>query len=172
MPKSLILEEIENTDTYAWESAVLETPYGQVEIGGCLRTSYVKNVEGRFAIDGKRTGLEAQVRFTEDGFAGVAAYNLTRNERFGDFLPPPRDFKDTLGDAVREWADDPANMAMILRNEIKDRCQDIEVHRRNADSLRQELSDLESGIVEDEEKVARLEALLEGMAPASGRPRP
>jgi len=155
-----------------WEAATLETPWGPIRIGGSFSTAYLKSVEGRFALGGERVELEATPLFTENGLLDIIDHRLMRNGIFGDWVPAPRAFKATIATIVREWASDPANLAMIARNEIKSRTHSIKVTDRNVRSLRKEAENLELDIATDRDVIARLESVFGGLDPATGGPKP
>jgi len=155
-----------------WEAAVLETPWGLIQVGGSFGTAYLKSVEGRFALGGERVEIEATPLFSEDGLLDIIDHRLMRNGIFGDWVPAPKAFKATIATIVREWASDRANLAMIARNEIKSRNHSIKVTDRNVRSLRKEVENLELDIATDRDVIARLETVFGGLEPVTGGPTP
>jgi len=160
-------------DPYEKETAVVEVPgYGPIRVGGCFRVGLCDSVPGKFFVNGERTDFMTYAEFKPKGFKRLQKFNLLPGGELGMGVPTPKEVHEAISDAVREWAGDPANYAMIVRNEILDRRQDIDGRLTGIERLEREISTKRQENAQDERTIANLETMLERMEPEAGGPRP
>jgi septal ring factor EnvC (AmiA/AmiB activator) len=101
--------------------------------------------------------------FEESGLKEIQSHSLLKNGVFSDSVATPKNVKDAIQASIAAWATVPANMALIVRNEIKDQKKSIQYVERQIASYEQQLAkardDLaghQAQIVELEEKASRL----------------
>jgi hypothetical protein len=159
-------EAPKSKDPLEWEMAQVDTPFGPILVGGCFRIGNVKSVEGKFSVDGQHYEFMTYATFDEGGLKDIQSHNLLRNGVYSDTVAPPKKVKDAIRAAVAAWASVPANMALIVRNEIKDQKKSIQHVERQISSFeqqlakaREELAGHQAQIVELEEKASRLGSL-------------
>jgi peptidoglycan hydrolase CwlO-like protein len=78
--------------------------------------------------------------FDENGLKDIQSHNLLKNGVYSDTVAPSKEVRDAIRRAVAEWASVPANMALIVRNEIKDQKKSIQHVERQIDSYEQQLT--------------------------------
>ncbi len=152
-------------DPLEWETAQINTPFGPILVGGCFRIGNVKSAEGKFAVDGQHYEFMTYAAFDEAGLKEIQTHHLLKNGVFSDSVATPKKVKDAIRAAVAAWAAVPANMALIVRNEIKDQKKSIQHVERQIASYEQQLAkarDDLSGhharVTELEEKASQLES--------------
>ncbi|WP_262298595.1 hypothetical protein [Microvirga sesbaniae] len=152
-------------DPLEWEVAQVDTPYGPILVGGCFRIGNVKSVEGKFAVDDQHYEFMTYATFEESRFKDIQSHNLLRNGVYSDTVTSPKKVQDAVRAAVAAWASVPANMALIVRNEIKDQKKSIQHVERQIASYeeqlakaRDELAGHHSRVAELEEKASQLES--------------
>jgi hypothetical protein len=158
-------EESKPKDPLEWETAQIDTPFGPILVGGCYRIGNVKSVEGKFAVDGQHYEFMTYATFDEGGLRDIQSYSLLRNGVYSDTVAPPKKVKDAIRAAVAAWASVPENIALIVRNEIKDQKKSIQHVERQIASYEQQLArardDLaghHARVTELEEKASQLES--------------
>jgi len=160
-------------DPFEKEAAIIDTPYGPMEIGGCFRVGLLKSVPGEFGIDGKRFDFSTYVDLDpKRGLKRVKDCDVLVDGRYDRRMPPPKDFKAVVEAHVRQWLAVPENMAMIVRNEIKDRERDIHWNRERIEALEREMSVKRQEIGHGERAIAKLESLLSKLEPEASGPKP
>lgn len=160
---------------FEWESATVEVEgYGTFELSGCLRRANVKATD-TFRIDGVRHDFNQTAHFSEDGSVqGPTLVSFMRDGRY-DQMGGNDVAESAVQAALKSWAEEPENLAMILRNEIKDNMRDV--HRIDTVVLPHAKAAYEEklaqGNKEKAEHVARAEAAQERLDALMGSaPRP
>lgn len=162
-------EAVDGVDPLEWESATIEIPgYGMVEFTGCYRTASCKTVPGKFMVDGNRMDFWISVRVTRKGIEGIPLFNLHPDGRLELNAEAPQGLHTLVLETLRDWAADPVNASMFLRNQFADERHDLQVMERN---IRYDENALEKKRAEAEVKRAAVEDLraeIEGPAPQPG----
>ncbi|WP_114947642.1 hypothetical protein [Microvirga calopogonii] len=156
-------EETKPKDPLEWETAQVDTPYGPILIGGCFRIGNVKSVEGKFSVDGQHYEFMTNATFEETGLKEIQNHNLLRNGVYSDTVASPKKVQDAVRAAVAAWASVRANIALIVRNEIKDKKKSIQHverqisgYERQLAKAREELASHHAQIEALEEKASHL----------------
>jgi hypothetical protein len=156
-------------DPLEWETAQVETPFGPILVGGCFRIGNVKSVEGKFSVAGQHYEFMTFATFDEGGLKDIQSHDLLKNGVYSDTVAPPKEVRDAIWTAVAAWASVPANMALIVRNEIKDQKKSIEhverqivSHEQQLAKAREELAGHQAEILNLEEKAAQFSAHSKG----------
>ncbi|QRM34780.1 hypothetical protein [Microvirga sp. VF16] len=148
-------------DPLEWETSQVDTPFGPILIGGCFRIGNVKSIEGKFVVDGQHYEFMTFATFEEGGLKEIQSHNLLKNGVFSDTVVPPKKVpkkvKDAIRKAVARWASVPANMALIVRNEIKDQKKSIQHVERQIASYEQQLAKSRDELATHQAQIAQLE---------------
>lgn len=164
-------EEPKEVNPYEWETSTVELEgYGTFEIWGCLRIAHAK-ATNTFEIDGKRHDFTQYIHFSEDGSVeGPKLVSFMKDGRY-DLMGGNARAEKAIAAAVKAWAEDPANFAMILRNEIKDNMRDV--HRIDTIALPHAHEAVRKVEAERAESLAKAEAAQERLIEVMGSgPRP
>ncbi len=95
--------------------------------------------------------------FEEAGLKDLQTFNLLRNGVYSDAVAPPKMVKDAIQAAVTAWASVPANMALIVRNEIKDQKKSVQHVERQIASFEQQLAKAQHELAVHNAQITRLE---------------
>jgi hypothetical protein len=159
---------VEGVEPLEFESAIVEMPgYGQIQVSGCYRVAHCSTIAGKFAIDGRRMDFTTYFDVARDGrISDLQSFNLHPDGLTETQINAPKKIRDLVTKTLREWASDPANAAMFLRNQFADERHSLQVMERN---IRYAERDLEEKRKEADAKRAAVETLrLEIDAPAPG----
>ncbi|MBD2746127.1 hypothetical protein IC232_05365 [Microvirga sp. BT688] len=144
-------------DPLEWETAQVDTPYGPILVGGCFRIGNVKSVEGKFSVDGQHYEFMTYATFDETGLKDIQSHNLLKNGVYSDTVAPSKEVRDAIRSAVTAWASVPANMALIVRNEIKDQKKSVQHVERQIASFEQQIANSREQLAVHKAQIAELE---------------
>lgn len=164
-------EDKKPEDPFKWESAIVEVPgFGTLSITGCLRHATIE-ARGTFKIDGTRYDFSENIAFDEE--------RLTYPPQRMTFMEDGRYDRDygiasaekAVRKAVEAWAEQPENIAMILRNAVKDnRKSALSEETNRIPAYRKQLENSIKARDNFVSEADRIEALIEALAsPAPGR---
>lgn len=156
-------------DPLEWETAQTDTPFGPILVGGCFRIGNVKSVEGKFAVDGQHYEFMTFATFEEGGLKEIQSHNLLKSGVFSDTVPPPKKVQEAIQAAVAAWASVPANMALIVRNEIRDQQKSIQHVERQIASYEQHLAKARDDLASHQAEITKLEGKAALLAAQSMR---
>jgi hypothetical protein len=145
-------------DPLEWETAQVNTPFGPILVSGCFRIGNVKSVEGKFAVDGQHYEFMTFATFDESGLKDIQSHNLLKNSVYSDTVVPSKEVREAIRKAVAAWASVPANMALIVRNEIKDQQKSIQHVERQIASYEQHLAKARNDLAGHHAQITKLEA--------------
>lgn len=166
-----VKDEPKEVNPFEWETATVELEgFGTFEISGCLRIAHAQ-ATGTFSIDGTRHDFSQYVHFSEDGSVeGPELVSFMKDGRY-DLMGGNARAEKAIVAAVKEWTEDPANFAMILRNEIKDNMRDV--NRIDTVALPHAKEAVRKVEAERAESLAKAEAAQERLIEVMGSgPRP
>ena len=122
------------------DRASLAKPPHELHGCGCFRIGNVKSVEGKFSADGQHYGFMTFATFDESGLKDIQSHNLLKNGVYSETVATSKTVQDAIRKAVATWASVPANIALIVRNEIKDQKKSIQHVERQIASYEQQLA--------------------------------
>lgn len=118
----------------------------------------MKSVEGKFAVDGQHYEFMTFATFDESGLKDIQSHNLLKNGVYSDTVAPSKEVREAIRKAVVAWASVPANMALIVRNEIKDQQKSIQHVERQIASYEQHLAKARNDLAGHHAQITKLEA--------------
>jgi len=151
-------------DPYAHEVPTLDTPYGPVSLHGDLENCAVRNHDAEeFVVGGESCLISAWLEFDGDRLGGSKSWLLLRNGWSGHDVDHSK-VRPVIEKAVMDWLEEPANMAVLVRNTIKTR-------RRAIENITNEIARAERRLADTFAETERLEAMLDGLGPDAPRNR-
>jgi enoyl-CoA hydratase/carnithine racemase len=96
--------------------------------------------------------------FEETGLKDIQTFDLLRNGVYSDAVVPPKKVMEAIRSAIAAWAAVPANIALIVRNEIKDQTRAIQVSQNQAVNYEQLLTKARAEITVHQAEIAKLQA--------------
>jgi len=150
-------------DPYAHEVPTLDTPYGPVMLHGDLENCAVRNHDsGEFVVGGESCLISAWLEFDGDRLSGSKSWLLLRNGWSGHDVDHSK-VRPVIEKAVRDWMEEPSNMAVLVRNTIKTR------HRAIA-NITNEIARAERRLADATTDVERLESMLGNLESEAPKP--
>lgn len=160
-------QTIDGVEPLEFEDAIVEIPgHGQLKISGCFRVAHCSTIPGKFTMGGRRMDFTTYLHITRSGIGCMQAFDLHPDGLSEVRIKAPKKLTNVVIEALREWFADPANAAMLLRNELADERHSLQVMERN---IRLAERDLERRQEEANVKRATVEALR---ADVEGSPGP
>lgn len=160
-------------DPFEKEDAIIDTPFGPMEIGGCFRVGLLKSVPGEFGFEGKRFDFTTYVDLDpKKGLKRFQECDVLIDGRYDRRAPMPASVMAAVKEHVQEWLQEPGNMAMIVRNEIKDRQRNVHWNQERIEKLEQEMDVNRQEIAHEERAISKFAAMLDKLKPETDAPRP
>jgi hypothetical protein len=154
---------VRKPDPYELEKAIIETPFGPLTLQGSFGRCSVGCGSKGFVFQGETCSFNVWLDIDENGYKGGSNWLILREGTVGERVNPAL-VEDMMDGIFRDWASEPENMALLVRNTIKER-------RREIGNLRSQMARLQDEIEARSTEAGHLEDVLAGITDEGPKPR-